>query len=85
MHIDIPTYDASKKTVLNWFDTKGQKDVQYTIGLMSGVAFVPCIVVAYWLGEHTKWQDPACEKAIIRLIDFYGYTEITGKPEGSPI
>ena len=85
MHIDIPTFDAQKKIVLDWFDTKGSKDVQRTVGMMAGVTFVPCIVIAYWLGEYTKWQDPQCEKSIRVLIDFYGYTNITGKPEGSPL
>ena len=85
MHIDIETFDASKSIVLNWFDSKGGKDVSRTIGMMEGITFVPCIVIAYWLGEHTKWQDPQCEKSIKSLIDFYGYSKITGKPEGSPL
>ena len=85
MHIDIETYNASKQTVLNWYEHKSGKDIQRTIGMMAGITFVPCIVIAYWLGEYTKWQDPTCENSIRRLIDFYGYTKITGKPEGSPI
>ncbi len=85
MRIDIQTFDASKRTVLNWFDTKGGQDVKRTISMMAGVTFVPCIVIAYWLGEHTKWQDSQCEKSIKSLIGFYGYTEIQGKPEGSPV
>ena len=85
MHINISSYDNCKDSVLKWFDSKGNKDVLYTLPIMGQANMVPCIVIAYWLGEHTKWQDPECEAAIHRLIKFYGYTKITGKPEGSPV
>lgn len=84
MKVDIDTYSKSKDFVISWFHSKGMKDIDYTIGTMSPITFVPCIVIAYWLGEETKW-DPLCIEAVKRLVDFYGYTEILNKPEGSPI
>jgi hypothetical protein len=85
VHIDISSYERAKRSIIMWFDTKGGKDVLYTLPIMAQANQVPCIVIAYWLGEHTQWQDPECAEAIERLTKFYGYTKITGKPEGSPI
>jgi hypothetical protein len=84
MHIDISKYEASKHVVINWYEHKGGKDIKRTISMMAQATFVPCIVIAYWLGAHTNWH-PDCIAAIKRLTDFYGYTSITGKPDGSPI
>lgn len=85
MHIDISSYEASKHTVINWYETKSGKDIRTTVAMMAGATFVPCIVIAYWLGDYTEWKDPTAEKMIKSLIDFYGYTKIDGKPEGSPL
>lgn len=84
MHIDIAIYEANKRIVIDWFNTRGGKDIRRTIGMMASVTFVPCIVIAYWLGEETNW-DPEAIQAIKGLIDFYGYTKIDNKPPGSPI
>jgi len=85
MKIDLELYSVNKWVVLRWFNSQGDRDISRTIGMMSAVTFVPCIVVAYWLGEETKWQDPEAERSIKMLIDFYGYTEILNKPPGAPI
>lgn len=84
MHIDIGLYEASRHIVINWFHTKGGKDIKRTISMMSSSTHVPCIVVAYWLGAETNWH-PDVISSIKGLVAFYGYTSITNKPPGAPI
>lgn len=84
MTIDLETYSANKKFVIDWFNTKGGKDIKRTIGMMATATFVPCIVIAYWLGEETNWH-PDTISSIKSLVDFYGYTNIQNKPLGAPI
>lgn len=84
MNVDISRYEASKPTVLNYFNGPGNKDVKRTVSIMAAATSVPCIVIAYWLGPETNWH-PDVLRSIKSLTDFYGYTEIKGKPEGSPV
>jgi len=81
--IDISLYDASKSLILNLFESSN-RDIKRTISMMGSSTGVPCIVIAYWLGEYTQWH-PDTLAAIKRLTDFYDYSEILNKPEGSPI
>jgi hypothetical protein len=83
MYIDISVFSGRKPLVIDWYEKNG-KDVNRTVSMMSGVTSVPCIAIAYWLGEHTNW-DPLTIAAVKRLTEFYKYTEIDGKPEGSPL
>jgi hypothetical protein len=82
--IDIDTYYENKTFVVNWFNTKGGKDINRSISMMASITFVPAIVVAYWIGEATSWH-PDSIAAITRLKDFYGYTMIQNKPQNAPI
>jgi hypothetical protein len=83
MTIDIDLYKANKTFVISWFYGNGQ-DVKRTISMMSLALFVPCIVVAYWVGEETNWH-PDAVSSIENLTAFYGYTEIKNKPPGAPV
>lgn len=83
MTIDISAFDANKNFVLGWFATKGGKDIKRTISMMAQATNVPCIVIAYWLGELTDWH-PDTVAAIVRLKGFYGYTTIKNAPIGAP-
>lgn len=67
-----------------WYEEKGNGDINYAISLMSSVTSVPAIVVAFWIGELTKW-DAVAINTIRVLIDYYGYDEIINKPHNSPI
>lgn len=84
MTIDIEKFEASKFLVINYFEGKGGRQVRRCISMGAQISGVPCIVVAYWIGNHAGWPQEAID-AIKSLIEFYGYTDITGKPEGSPI
>lgn len=84
MTVDIELYTASKHKVILWFNTKGGKEIQRTISMMASAYHIPAIVIAYWLGEETNWH-PDTIKAVQRLTDFYGYSDIKGKPPGAPI
>lgn len=83
MVIDLATFEVNKHFIQEWFKNKGNYNVNYTISMMASATSVPCIVIAFWLGEITNWC-PSSVAAIKRLKDFYGYTEIKNKPEGSP-
>ena len=84
MTIDLATYDVNKTFCINWFNTKGGKDIKRSVGQLASMTFVPCIVIAYWLGEATEWHPDAIS-SIKSLIDFYGYTDIQNKPPNAPI
>lgn len=82
MIVDIALYEKNKPIVIDWFKKSG--DVNRTIGMMASITFVPCIVIAYWLGEYTNWH-PDTVAAVKRLQEFYDYSSILNKPEGSPL
>lgn len=84
MTVDIDLYSANKQFVLNWFNSRGGKDVMRTISTMGSSTGIPCIVLAYWLGPETNWH-PDVLKSIANLKEFYGYTEILSKPQGAPV
>lgn len=84
MTIDLEIYSTNKAFVVGWFNTKGGKDIKRTVSQMASATFVPCIVIAYWLGEETNWHPDAID-SIKGLIDFYGYTTIENKPPGAPL
>lgn len=85
MHVDIEKYAANKYYAIEWYENRSGRDVISTVTAVAAITAVPCIAIAFWLGEHTQWKDPQCEKSIRVLIDFYGYTVIENKPLGSPI
>jgi len=84
MTIDIERFSASKHIIINYYEGKGGRDARKSISMGASMTHVPCIVVAYWIGDHAGWP-PEVIKTIKGLIEFYGYTEIQGKPVGSPI
>jgi len=84
MTIDISLYEASKKRIVSWYESHGNGDIKGSIGFLASSYSVPAIVVAYWLGELSNWH-PDIVKSIVTIRDFYGYTSIINKPEGSPI
>jgi len=83
MVIDIALYDATKAVVQGLFKPETE-DLGRHIAMTSNAFMVPCIVVAYWIGEITNWH-PDTVSTIVRLRDFYGYTEILNKPKGAPV
>lgn len=66
------------------FLSKYPNDPSRAIGQLAAVTGVPCIVIAYYIGPLCNWH-PDLIKSIKSLVDFYGYSEIENKPEGSPI
>lgn len=83
MKIDLETYSANKKFIMDWAVNKGGNDPASQIGMVASITFVPAIVCAYWIGEATGYPDKV-QKSIKSLIDFYGYTEILNKPPNAP-
>jgi hypothetical protein len=83
MHIDVGAYEASKRTIVNWLSNRDPKDRSADISMIAVTTGCPCIVVAYYAGEAFGWTEEI-KKYIQKLVDFYGYTDISNKPEGSP-
>lgn len=83
MKIDLATYDANKKYIMDWAIQKGGNDPAGQIGMLSSITFVPVIACAYWIGEATGYPDKV-QQSIKAIIDFYGYTEILNKPKDAP-
>lgn len=84
MTVNIDTYSANKKFIQDLFLNRYKDDPSRAISQISAVTFVPCIVVAYYIGEVSDWH-PDVIKTIKSLISFYGYTRIDNKPEGAPL
>ena len=83
MKINIDDYKNSKAFIQDWYLKNGEGKIRQTVSIMGPSTMVPCLVVAYWLGEITNWDNEALE-AIEALTKFYGYTEIIGIPDSYP-
>lgn len=85
MRVDVDSYKLNKPFVRQWYE---KHKVDYTpsksIAILAVSTMVPCIVIAYWIGEITNWP-PEIICSIERLMLFYGYTEILNKPAGAPL
>lgn len=84
MTIDLETYSLSKKLVQDRYLDRYKGDPRRAITQISSGTMIPCIVIAYYIGPVCDWH-PDLVSNIKSLIDFYGYTEILNKPEGSPL
>lgn len=84
MVIDLTKYELRKPFILKWLESDNKKDLTTLISTMAASTLIPCIVLAFWAGEATGWP-PEIIDMINRLIDFYDYSDIVGKPENSPI
>lgn len=74
---------ANKRFVQEWWINGGKIYTVSALGIMANATNVPCIIIAFWIGEIEGYPD-WLKKSINTLIDFYGYTEIINKPEGCP-
>jgi hypothetical protein len=87
MKIDIESYKVSKGYIQTLYLNNVHKNepLGLTISMLSAIPpYVPCIVVAFWIGEACNWHPDVIE-CIKRLKEFYGYEDIANKPDGSPI
>jgi hypothetical protein len=74
----------NKKFVQDWYLDKGKDFGPSCIGIMANATGVPCINISFWIGEVTDWPEWIV-KTIESLIKFYGYTNVTNKPDRCPI
>lgn len=72
-----------KKFVQGWISKKPREEWVAAISVMADPLSVPCIVMAFWIGELADWPDDVRE-AVTSLTKFYKYTEIRNKPLGCP-
>lgn len=85
MQVNIDSYKLNKAFVSKWYE-KNKRDYSpsQAVSILSVSTMVPCIVIAYWIGEITGWPQEILHTIEV-LMKFYGYTEILNKPEGAPI
>jgi hypothetical protein len=85
MRIDIDSYKLNKWFVRQWWEkNKREYTPGKAVSTLAVSTMVPCVVIAYWIGELTEWP-PEMVVHVKTLMDFYGYTKILNKPPGSPI
>lgn len=82
MTVDLNTYKVNKDFIQKWYKSNRNRDVTYVISLLSCSTFVPCIVVAFYIGEVNGWSKEVTE-CIDRLTKFYSY-DILNKPDSYP-
>lgn len=82
MRIDLDKYSINKEFIQRWYLESGEP-TGYAVAMMAQATLVPCIVVAYYIGEVSGWT-PELLRHIEVLKTFYGYTEIVNKPAGAP-
>jgi hypothetical protein len=80
---DCNKYLLNKEFIQKWYREHGNNDPRKVVSVMATATMVPCIVVAYWIGEITGWPQEIHD-AIDSLTKFYGYTEVKNKPENYP-
>jgi hypothetical protein len=83
MIIDLNKYLINKEIIQRWYLDKGG-DPRKLISVLASATMVPCIVIAYYIGEIDGWS-PEIRHSIDSLTKFYGYTEILNKPANCPI
>jgi hypothetical protein len=81
--INIDDYKNSKAFIQDWFLKNGEGKITETVSIMGPSTMVPCIVIAFWIGEVTNWDKEALE-SIQTLTEFYDYTEILNIPDSYP-
>lgn len=85
MELNIDSYKLNKRFVLQWYE-KNKKDYSpgQAVSVLAVSTMVPCIVIAYWIGEATDWH-PEIIHSIQSLMKFYDYSGILNKPPGAPL
>lgn len=83
MIIDVNKYSINEKVVKEWYLENGDNKPGIAISIMANATMVPCIVVAYWIGDVSGWP-PEVIKSIHALMKFYGYTQVLNIPANSP-
>lgn len=82
MKEDFAKYSQDRKEfVQKWVLKNAHEEPSMAIAVMAQTTSVPCIIVAFWIGEVLNWPDKVKEN-VDSLIKFYGYTELLNKPEG---
>lgn len=84
MIMDVNKYINNRAFVHQWYEkNKESIKIQKAISTLACSTGVPCICLAFWLGEVTDWPEEILN-SIEKLRGFYGYTDVIGKPASYP-
>jgi len=82
--LDIELYRINKKFIHSYYENHKDEDIYKIISSLSVSTMVPCVAVAYYIGEISGWPEEVID-TIKRLTKFYGYSKIINVPDGCPI
>jgi hypothetical protein len=85
MVVDLDRYTVNKRDIHLYYErNKDRTKVRDMVSILSAPPpFVPCIVVAFYLGEVSGWP-PEILECIQNLAKYYHILEIKNKPPGYP-
>lgn len=84
MKIDLDEYSSEHKLyAFKWYKEKEFIDPCLAVSPIAVMSSVPCIVIAYWLGEMLQYPD-ALKTKVDMLMKFYDCKEILNKPLDCP-
>lgn len=83
MIVDIEKYALNRPFIRTWIEQNRNIDLKKAIGILASSIGVPCIVVAYYLGEVSGWPLEI-EESIQTYMKFYRYDEVLNIPKDCP-
>jgi hypothetical protein len=83
MKVNIDDYKVGRAFVQKWYLEKGNGKPAEAASIIATAIHTPIIVVAFWIGEVDGWS-PETLNTIARMVQFYKYTEVLGKPDTYP-
>lgn len=83
MKIDLNFSNQNKEFLLKQYIDKKYVNHEYMVASLANEYNIPCIIIAYWLGELLNYPDCLKNKKD-QLIKDYEYTEILNKPINCP-
>jgi hypothetical protein len=81
--INLDHYIIGKSFIQFWFLAHSKDDPVYATSFLSCVLYTPIIVVAFYVSESVGWSQETLDE-IDKHVNFFGYKEILGIPEGCP-
>jgi hypothetical protein len=84
MVLDVELYRINRKFIHSYYEDHKDEDINRMISSLSVSTMVPCICVAYYVGEVSGWPEEVIE-TIKRLTKFCGYSKIINVPDGCPV
>lgn len=80
MKIDLDLYRSNVGFIRHYFSENQTESKELYIGLLATATSVPCIVIAYYIGEMYGFT-PELSESIAVITKFYGYEPLEKETE----